>query len=217
VTLTATKTRSRKRTAEIEGRCNFERPDGSRCKHRAGFRTEHENIGHCYQHGGQLAQKVRRATTKLLGEPMEINPLDGLLWCIRLSAGEVQFYNEQLATLKQSDWLEDSIMGRQLNIWARHRETALNRLATYSKWAIDAGIAERAVRMTEMYGQMMANLIRGVLDELDLTPDQQARMPAIVRRQLALVEANNLTTHQTSDHLLVKGADPETIDITPTS
>jgi hypothetical protein len=51
----------------------------------------------------------------------------------------------------------------ELNIWIRARQDALERLAKYAKMAIDAGVAERHVRVAERYGELLAELVGGIL------------------------------------------------------
>ena len=75
----------------------------------------------------------------------------------------------------------------QLHIWIRARHEAVDRLARFSKIAIDAGVADRQVKIAEQMGGVLGNLITAVLGELGLTPAQQAMAPHIAQRQLALV------------------------------
>lgn len=53
--------------------------------------------------------------------------------------------------------------------------------------AIAAGLAERQVRLAEAQGMMMVQVIRAVLDDLQLSPDQQQRAGEIVARQLRAI------------------------------
>lgn len=53
-----------------------------------------------------------------------------------------------------------------------------------SKTAIDAGIAERMVRIAEEQGNILASAIRAVLSALNLSPDQAALVPTIVPKIL---------------------------------
>lgn len=52
--------------------------------------------------------------------------------------------------------------------------------ARVSKMAIDAGLAERMVRIAENQGKMLALAIKAVLAALGLTPDQERLIPQIV-------------------------------------
>lgn len=189
--------------------CNAKKKSGDICLLAAGWGTPHPGLGRCKFHGGMspnhLKAAARQEMKHLLGFEMEMAPIDALMWCIRITAGEVHWLSVKLTQTPQSEWLESTIMGKQLNLWARQRHLAIDRLAKYSKWAIDAGIAERQVRIAEMYGETLARLIQGILEELRLTVDQREQAPEIVRRQLALVDQRNLNE---SKDLLVGGMNP---------
>lgn len=53
-------------------------------------------------------------------------------------------------------------------------------LARTSKLCIDAGVANRLVTLAEDQGRILSSAIRAILQALDLTPEQQARVPVIV-------------------------------------
>jgi hypothetical protein len=55
--------------------------------------------------------------------------------------------------------------------------------------AISLGIAERAVKLAETYGEMLAQLIQGILGDLELTDEQRAKAPVIVRRHLIAIDS----------------------------
>lgn len=63
-------------------------------------------------------------------------------------------------------------------------------LARVAKMTIDAGVASRLVSLAEDQGRILATAIRAVLDALDLTLDQRARVPQIVPPILRAVAAN---------------------------
>ena len=52
------------------------------------------------------------------------------------------------------------------------------------KAAISAGIEERRVQLAEAQGQLVAEIFRRVFARLDLTPEQSARVPAVVSEEL---------------------------------
>ena len=59
-------------------------------------------------------------------------------------------------------------------------------MARIAKMALDAGVAERQVRMAEKYGTQLAKVIQDIFmdAELALTPAQRAALPALLRRHL---------------------------------
>lgn len=62
-----------------------------------------------------------------------------------------------------------------------------DRAVRYAKVAHDMGIAEREVRLAERQGEMLAQVIRNVLGDLDLTDAQQQLVPDVVGRHLRAV------------------------------
>jgi hypothetical protein len=173
------------------GFCNALKQDGRRCRQPAGMGTDHLGFGTCRFHGGFLPNHRKSALKQqavLMGAPKDINPLDGLMWCIRLTAGEVQFCTEQIENLDKKHWTENTIAGKQLNMWAKERQSAVDRLAKFCKDALALGIAERSVRIAEQYGSSLARYTKGLLDDLQLTEEQMKRAPVIVRKHLMLLE-----------------------------
>lgn len=159
-------------------------------------------------HGGSTptAQATAAARAAVaFGAPMDIDPWEALTWCVHLAAGEVGWFTREIANLveivgqPESSYVEVTDKGMTeritkhrhgLNVLVKARAIAMDRLAMFSAMAIKGGIEERQVRAAERYGDVMARLLAGVLGELVLTVEQQARAPEVVRRQLALVEAS---------------------------
>ncbi|MEU3452156.1 hypothetical protein ABZ671_00735 [Micromonospora sp. NPDC006766] len=62
-----------------------------------------------------------------------------------------------------------------------------DRAANFAAKAVAAGIAERQVRLAERQGAMLAEVIRRILGDLNLTPEQSARVSEVVPRHLRAV------------------------------
>jgi hypothetical protein len=126
----------------------------------------------------------------LLGSPIEINPLDALIWCIKIRAGEVKWLSDRMHELDEKHWIEDTMVGKQFHLYARERNHAMADLARYSQMAISLGIAERAVKLAETYGEMLANYTKAILDGLwpHLDEEGRAKAPMIVRTQLIALD-----------------------------
>ncbi len=60
----------------------------------------------------------------------------------------------------------------------------IDRTARVSKAVVDAGVEERRVRMSEQAGALVAQVIKNVLDDLRLSPEQQQRVPVVVPQRL---------------------------------
>jgi hypothetical protein len=66
---------------------------------------------------------------------------------------------------------------------AKERE----RCANFATKAVAAGLAERQVRLAERQAELLAQVIRGVLDELGLSAEQKQLATEVVRRYLTAV------------------------------
>ena len=67
-------------------------------------------------------------------------------------------------------------------------QNALERRAKFAKLCIDAGIAERQVRIAEEQGQLIAQMIGGILDDLKI--ERTPEVTRTVGRHLRLVASN---------------------------
>lgn len=73
------------------------------------------------------------------------------------------------------------------SIWYQLYTQERAHLVTVSAAALRAGVEERRVRLAEQQGDLVAAVIRRILHALDLTPEQTARVPEIVPRELRLI------------------------------
>jgi hypothetical protein len=147
----------------------------------------------------------------VMGGPLDVEPHEALLACVRIAAGEVAYCNDRLSRLTQEEALENpkeetrrSVEGEgagdtemvekkthavELNIWIRTRQGALDRLARFAKMALDAGVEERKVQIAESMGSELARLLQGILSDLELSDGQQKLVPSVVEKHLLTVEA----------------------------
>jgi hypothetical protein len=192
--------------------CGAKKKDGTKCRNQAGLGTSHLGTGTCKFHGGNLSQQLKLAAkreAKLLGSPIELNPLEAIIWCIRITAGEVKWYSDKIEELEQEDWIEQTLVGKQLHLFARERQSAQDRLVRYSQIAISLGLAERAIRMAEMYGDAIARLLDGVLKDLQLSPVQKKMAPGVVRKHLMLLQGGRVQTSPEGLDEIIEGSAKE--------
>jgi hypothetical protein len=164
----------------------------AKCKLAAGWGTPHPGVGACKYHGGCVPSHVKAAASeeyrRLLGTEMEINPYEGIMWCIKIRAGEVKWLGDRMAELDEEAWVEETLVGKQFHLYARERKDAMRDLTRYCEMALRLGIAERYVRLAETYGQLIAQLIKRILEKLNLTDEQKLEAPKIVRQELLAIE-----------------------------
>lgn len=172
--------------------CGATTKAGTPCKQRAGARTSHLGVGRCWKHGGRSPQAelagqlvMARREAAVMGTPLAVEPIEAILQCIQIAAGEVRYASERIAELEEKDAAgpvrtvvdrplqlargEESATQRArelhlgppaLHIWIRARHEAMDRLVGYSKAAIAAGIAERQVKIAESQAQLLAEAMR---------------------------------------------------------
>jgi hypothetical protein len=198
----------RKRMGQAEkmgvGTCKAKMRKGGLCSRPAGWGTVHPGIGRCKMHGGSAPTHVKAAAKQemrtMLGVQWDIGPLEALLLCIKIRAGEVRWLSDRMAELDEKAWVEDTIVGKQFHLYARERQKAMQDLARFSQMAISLGIAERAVKVAETYGDLIAKLIQGILGDLDLTAEQRAKVPLVVRKHLIMLDGAQELEELSIDH-----------------
>lgn len=196
-----------------DGKCGAKTRKGTPCQRKAGAGTGHVGIGRCANHLGATDRSERVAAVHLarkelqvMGRPLPIHPIDAILQCVSIAAGEVQYASDRIAELTEGQAVGPVISTRPLklekgaedptertyeegppalHIWIEVRHNAMDRLAHYSKVALAAGVAERQIRLAENQAQLLAQAVKGILTDLGVINRPDA--PAIVRRHLELV------------------------------
>jgi hypothetical protein len=176
--------------------------NGKMCTRPAGWGTAHPGDGRCKLHGGstathkvasQVAQAERAVVT--FGLPREIDPRDALLEEVYRSAGAVDWLSKQVQALtsesvvwgKAEETADDVKYKAAVNVWVLLHQQERAHLVRVAKEAINAGIEERRVRLAEQQGSLLAGVIKAILGDLNLTPEQQGRVGEIVPRHLRAV------------------------------
>jgi hypothetical protein len=143
---------------------------------------------------------------KILGSPIYSDPVTILYDLIALSAGHVAWYKMMVEKLIPDAlvWSESQVSqgaGGKLSVtqtatvnqWLQLYNAERKFLAELSTKAIAAGLAEREIRMEEERGKMLAETLREILADLELSPDQSERALQIVPLRLrAIVEGPHI-------------------------
>jgi hypothetical protein len=182
----------KKREARLQPSCGAKTRAGGQCAQPAGWGTNHMGTGKCRFHAGNAPNHRKNAikaeAITFMGAPLDINPFDAIMWCIRITAGEVEWMSMKIAEVDEVDWIEEAYVGKQLHVLQRSRADAQDRLVRYSRDAIQLGLAERSIRLAENFGLVLARLLENIKNELKLTKSQEEMWPFIVRRQLILMQ-----------------------------
>jgi hypothetical protein len=178
--------------------CNARKKNGERCRNYAGAGTNHLGVGACRYHLGNT-ETHKKAAVKVMaergrafaqeqairfGQELRMDPLEALLWSLHLSASHTEFLRQEIAGVPNGKAHEfrREVLLRQ---WSDERE----RLARTAKMALDAGVAERQIKMAERYAELLARLIQSILGDLNLTQRQREVAPEVVRRHLLALDA----------------------------
>lgn len=196
-------------------KCTAHRTDGEPCH---AWAIKGANV--CRVHGGsrkglkaaaarRVADQKAAKAMALLAAPVDIDPAQALLELVQWTAGEVRYWRAEVARIAEDDPDEltwgrtktDRGVGPQgpvdtetheatAPVAYRMLESAQERLAKYATAALRAGVEERRVKLAEDQGALVAQVIRSILDQLDLSSEQQARVPEVVPAQLRLLTAS---------------------------
>jgi hypothetical protein len=74
----------------------------------------------------------------------------------------------------------------RLHLWIEARAESMRRLATFSKLAIDAGVAEREVAIAEKWGEQLAVFVRGLLADLGVALNDPNTREVVKRHMRSL-------------------------------
>jgi len=131
----------------------------------------------------------------------DVTPWEGLLKAVRIAAGKVAYTEWVLSNATDDLELEGrfarnedglllhpdtgELLGagqlRDLSWWVRKNELWVDRLARYSKAAIDAGVAERLVEIERTNAEGIAHVLNGVLSALESEAGYDDEALAVVR------------------------------------
>jgi|SRR5690554_3128654 len=183
---------------------------GEPCRRPAGWGTSHAGIGRCKLHGGSTPDHVKHAAVERAKQAVaklnlrrEVDPHIALLDEVYRAAGVVAWLDEKVRSLQETEMVWgvteqvektagefpgiDTTSAADLNVWIKWWQQERAQLARVAKMALDAGVEERRVKLAEQQGALLADVIRRILGDLDLTPEQQKKVPTVVPRHLRLV------------------------------
>jgi hypothetical protein len=173
--------------------CGAKKKNGETCRAFAGQGTAHYGIGRCKFHLGNtkghqvhaVKQEAKERAIKF-GESIHIEPTEALLAVLHLSAGHLRWIKDEVAATTDNDSFDARVLMRMF-------DDERDRVARIAKAAIDAGVAERQVRLAEEYGELLAGLLRRIFDDRDLglTTKQRAQLPDVLRRHLSALDTRS--------------------------
>lgn len=185
------------------GRCGARTRAGGECAKQAGWGTpDRRTTGPCRLHGGATRSHRRaaglaaaRAAVAVYGLPVDADPRDALLAEVHRTAGHVAWLGARVAALTPAqlvgrhDQGDEDPGGPGPSPWLVLYQRERRHLREVCRDALAAGVAERQVQLAEATGARLAEVIRAILADLDLTPEQADQAPAIAARHLRAVTA----------------------------
>lgn len=130
-------------------------------------------------HVAWLRERVQEVEEAALaesrGDDSDISAMSPLVWGVtrKKTGGEDYGTTEEAAP----------------NVWLKLYQTERAHLVKVCDVAIRSGIEERRVRLAESQGALIAQAIRAILGELNLTAEQQRRVPEVVPRHLRAISS----------------------------
>lgn len=157
-------------------------------------------------------QEAAQAAVTTLGLPVDISPTEALLEEVRWTAGHVQWLRGKVQELEERADADGDVENSLVwgitksktggddhgvtseaapSVWYVLYERERKHLVQVASAALKAGVEERRVRLAKSQGELVATVIRRILDALNLSPEQQALVPEVVPAQLHLISGGD--------------------------
>ncbi|NUP39515.1 MAG: hypothetical protein HOY76_21510 [Streptomyces sp.] len=154
----------------------------------------------------RVVEQKAAALMATYGRKIETTATEALLEEVQWTAGHVAWLRERVQEIEGAALVEGTDREHPLvwgvtkeksggedrgtteeaapNIWLKLYQQERTHLVRVCAEAIKAGIEERRIQLAEQQGALVAQAIRKILGDLQLTPEQQARVPEVVPRHL---------------------------------
>lgn len=179
-------------------RCPARNLNGYMCCNRAGQGTKHPGYGTCFWHkGSQRHVEEAWAMAQDIAAEQNITPHEALLGLVRTATSRAAYLDTVIsARLREHvDNGGDPLKPPQDMMGLLKQSREERRLAAgTAKQAVDAGVMAALERRLDLEGELVAHVLGGVLDHLDLSHEQ--RMAALGTAQQLLLEAGQATTSE---------------------
>lgn len=157
----------------------------------------------------RLAEEKAARAVKELNVRLDTSPTAALLDMVKVAAAEERYWGVRVEELRETAPHKltavqtrisvgkdrggttelrhvDATVAVEYRLWTDAQE----RVAKFAAAALRAGVEERRVKLAEDQGALVAQVIRGVLNDLKLNKEQAAVAPEVVTRHLKLLRAS---------------------------
>lgn len=158
--------------------CGAKTRSGTPCKRAAGSGTEHKGFGNCKHHGGNTPSGIKYAQKLMAGEqvvvyglPREIDPHSALIEELHRTAGHVAYLAGVIKDLQGDQDLKQYQTGdngtiERPSVWIELYHEERKHFMAIAKTCISVGIEERRIRLAEEQGELLAEVVRGIVSDL---------------------------------------------------
>lgn len=170
-------------------RCPGVQKNGRGCMQPAGSRTKHKGWGFCRFHQGGVRQAEE--TWKMaaeLAEEMDINPLEALLYSVRVAGAHAAWADTQLRAARAKQVEDGGKPGEaptdEVKRWMLESRRERTLFARISGEACRAGVAAALVARIDLESTAVAEAIMAAVDTLGLEPTQRNEALGVAQRRL---------------------------------
>lgn len=159
---------------------------GRTCGMDAGASTAHRGVGRCWAHDTQVERAAGAwAVAHRIAEALDISPWEALLLTVKRAAAWAAFYDSKLAEVDDDEALRP---GGEAHDWVKAAERVNDKLARYSKMAVDAGVAQLLVTQARSEGEQIARVLNAAIGAAGLDDETERRLRVALRAALLEVE-----------------------------
>lgn len=117
-----------------------------------------------------------------------IDPADAFQYVLDRAFHMLQNASEGVSDLKADEIWRDTMVGRIPNEWIRLETDLRQEVFALSSKMISLGIDDRKARASEIMAAVLAPVLKGILDDLQLNKTQQAKAQEVIGRHLRVLE-----------------------------
>lgn len=130
-----------------------------------------------------------------IAQVLEISPWEALLLAVKRAAAWAAFYESKLAEVEDDDDLRPN--GSAYH-WVESAERVNEKLARWSKMAVDAGVQKILIERAQTEGALIAQVMNAAIAGANLDEETERRLRAALRQALLSQESAMIAETPTS-------------------
>lgn len=166
---------------------------GEACGMGAGAGTAHWGVGACFRHDTQRERAAGAWTVAhVIARIEDISPWEALLLAVKRAAAWARFYDTKLGEAPDDDALAPNGSHHH---WVIAAERVNDKLARYSKMAVDAGVAAMLVQRARAEGEEIARVLNAAIGAAGLDEEMETRLRVALRQALMELDTSPASPH----------------------